>query len=200
MMRSEGDGVKSLILTIGAKGRELPVEKLNPKPEEPFRGQARAMKHVLSFLCAAVLALAAGGCGAHAPGNYAIRFGIFESDKAGNDNLTQETTVIPLKPRETGFLYGFEIEPSNQDPYTFQYVLHLPAPSTVSGDLAQPSAGMGAKGALTTVAASSTEEISGGSIQETMWFDSGDPLGNYSADILINGKLVKTIEFTVTKP
>lgn len=32
-----------------------------------------------------------------------------------------------------------------------------------------------------------------------MHFDAGDPIGKYSVDIFINGKLVKTITFNVRK-
>lgn len=161
---------------------------------------ARAARRASLLLCAGVMVLMANGCGTHVPANYQISFGIFESDKEGNDYLTNETTTIPLKLQNTGFLYGFEIQPSNQDPYSYQYVLHLPAPSTTSGDLAQTSAGMPVKGALTDVATSSIHANSGGGTEETMWFDPGDSLGNYSVDILINGKLVKTIAYTVIKP
>jgi hypothetical protein len=32
---------------------------------------------------------------------------------------------------------------------------------------------------------------------DSLWFDKGDPLGKWKIEIYLNGKLMKTIDFTV---
>jgi hypothetical protein len=36
-----------------------------------------------------------------------------------------------------------------------------------------------------------------GAFVEDLGFDPGDPVGDHSIDILVNGKLVKTVKYTV---
>lgn len=124
--------------------------------------------------------------------NYQIRFGIIERDDSGNDVLSKETSVIPRKLRETGFRFGCEIVPPDQKVYTCQYIVHVPdAPDTLTGRKTQPNADKPSK-----VFTSPKKRVYG-IFTGPMWFDSGDPVGDYNIEILINDKLQKTVRFQV---
>jgi hypothetical protein len=121
---------------------------------------------------------------------YNIRLGILGTDAGGNYFLAQETTVIPLKYKDSGFRYGLIITSSDGGPFEYQCVFHFSgAPKVITGaafDSDQASATM------------RTPKVQAqGSALEYYWFDPGDPSGNESVDILINDKLVKTINYTV---
>jgi hypothetical protein len=134
--------------------------------------------------------------GADDRGAYRVRFGTVEKDKAGHPSLAAETTRLPLKFRDTGFRFGYEIVPPDQGSYTYQYVVHTPAPpATITGGLADSNSGP-----PTTTVTSETKTSSGGTTVDYLWFDPGDPVGDWSIDIFTNGKLQRTIKFTVSSP
>jgi hypothetical protein len=121
---------------------------------------------------------------------YSIKFGILGTDAAGNDFLAQETTTIPLKYKDSGFRYGLVITPPNDEAYSYQCVFHFSsAPKVITGaafDVNEPSATM------------RTPEVQArGEQVEYYWFDPGDPSGDQSVDIFINGKMVRTIKYKV---
>jgi hypothetical protein len=121
---------------------------------------------------------------------YRVRFGTIETDASGNDFLGKATTTIPLRLKETGFRYGIEIVPPDDGPYTYHCVFHFSAaPKIVTGDLA----------GQTPSATLQTNEVSvsGGKTLDENWFDPGDPVGEQSMDVFVNGRLVKTITYTV---
>jgi hypothetical protein len=127
--------------------------------------------------------------------DYHIRFGIIEGDKVGSYILAKETTIIPYKFRETGFRFGYEIVSPVHGSYFCQYVVHLPSsPDVITGGLAQVNA-VNPSSTIT----SHKKEIAGGTYVDAMWFDPGDPVGDCSIDIFVNGELLKTIKFSVTK-
>jgi hypothetical protein len=131
--------------------------------------------------------------GADAQNNFHIRFGIIARDDLGNYFISKETTNIPRKFRETGFRFGYEVVPPDQNPYTCQFVVHLPSPpDAITGGIAQVNPGK-----PSTTITSQKKEISGRSYIALMWFDPGDPVGDYSVDVFVNGKLLKTIKFNV---
>ncbi len=124
---------------------------------------------------------------------YVVRFGIIECDKAGNCALAKETSEIPFKLRDTGFRFGCEISPPDNEPYTCKYIIHVPAPpAVITGGLKEAN---GEK--PSNLIKSHLKHIGGGKYTDPMWFDVGDPKGNCVIDIFVNDKLLKSIKFTV---
>jgi len=153
------------------------------------------MKILMTLLCFAVVAPASPMRGADARNDYRVRFGIVEKDKAGAYFLSAETTDIPLKYRDTGFRFGYEIVPPDKDSYTYQCVIHTPVPpETITGGLANSN-----PGSPSTTITSEMQKSPGGPSIDYLWFDQGDPAGDWSMDVFANGKLQRTIRFTVSK-
>ena len=128
--------------------------------------------------------------GAHDASGFVVRFGILEVDSSKNLVLAKETTTIPMKLQDTGFEYGIVIVPPDDKPFTYRMVLHFSSsPKVVTGngfESHEPSTTM-----RTPVINAS------GVTYEEYGFDEGDPLGEQSIDVYINGQLAKTIKYTV---
>lgn len=144
----------------------------------------------MAFLLA--LATVQSICAAE-PDLYSVRFGSIETDANTGKTALTETVSIPLKLKDTGFRYGFEITPPDNKPFSYQYTLHFPSPPEIlTGDL----------GAInpehpSVTAMSEKLESQGGSTSYFMWFDPGDPTGDWNIEIFVNGQLQKTVSFTV---
>jgi hypothetical protein len=144
---------------------------------------------VLGFFIWRSGVLASSGA-SHDASGFVVRFGILANDGSGNTYISQETTTIPMKYRDSNFQYGCKIFPPNTQPYTCWCVLHFPSPPKVlSGD------GFASSEPSTTVRTIKIEAQ--GECTENFGFDEGDPLGPQSMDVYVNGQLVKTIHFTV---
>jgi len=124
---------------------------------------------------------------------YKILFGIFEKSE-GTVRL-KETTVIPLKLKSTGFEFGFEIIPSGNEPYTYQTFVHTPSPPEHIGGIAEKE-----NPDQHALIGKTPVQMAVGPYMQPTWFDPGDPLGEWKIDVLVNGKLLKTITFTVVHP
>jgi hypothetical protein len=150
------------------------------------------INNLIILICFTSIASIFNLCVAGIQSSYHIRFGILESDKAGNYFLSKETAVIPRKFKETAFRFGYEIVPPDQTPYICQYIVHLPSsPHIITGGLAQVNPGK-----PSTTITSHKKKISGTYI-DSMWFDPGDPAGDCSIDIIVNENLLRTIKFSV---
>jgi hypothetical protein len=123
-------------------------------------------------------------------GDYTVRFGILGADSSGNDYLSEETTTIPLKYKDSGFRYGWEVVAPDNSPFNVRCVVHFSAAlKVITGeafDSTTPS----------NIMSTSTQQVTGSFIQD-FWFDPGDSIGDESVDIFVNDKLVKTIKYTV---
>ena len=124
---------------------------------------------------------------------YSVRFGILQLDSSRHPFLAKETATIPQKLHDTGFEYGVLIVPPDDKPFTYQMVFHFSAPPKVitgSGfESNEPSDTM--RTPITNASGDTYDEY---------WFDDGDPMGDQSIDVYINGQLVKTIKYTVVAP
>lgn len=128
------------------------------------------------------------------PDSYDIRFGIIESDSDGAYDVAVETTSIPLLTQETGFCFGYAIDPPDGRAYLTHEVIHLPAPPRHI-DFQMP-----------------IETIDGGRIIRTpnihrrdhmiypFCFSQGDPLGPWKLDIFINDEIARVVRFQVVEP
>jgi hypothetical protein len=124
------------------------------------------------------------------PADYACRFGTVSADD-DNPEFLKETAVLPLRYKDSGFRFGVQIVPNDDKPYTYYFVFHLSAvPKVLTGESFERKA---PSSTLQTVATKSE----GGTSTVGFSFDPGDPTGDQSVDVFINGTLVKTINYTV---
>jgi hypothetical protein len=121
---------------------------------------------------------------------FTVKFGVLEVDAAKQPFISKETTTIPLKLRDTGFEYGPMIVPPNNKPFTYQLIFHFPTPpKVISGD------GFDSNTPSTTM---KTPVVSARGITSPEFaFDEGDPMGDQSIDVYVNGHFLETIKFTV---
>lgn len=121
--------------------------------------------------------------------DFDVRFGILETDSTGREFLSKEVSVLPIKYKDSGFRYGVMIAPPSNHSFTYYCVFHLSAsPKVISGEAFET------KEPSTTLQESPAQGR--GVVMEDFWFDPGDPIGEQSLDIFINGKLARTIHYT----
>ena len=124
---------------------------------------------------------------------YGLRFGILRKDKEGNRFLSKETAIIPLRFQKTGFEFGIEITAPENHPCIYRIITHTPSPpERITGTFA----GVNPEKPSTTVQGQK-QRIPGGIFIDPLYFDPGDPVGNWSIEVFIDGKLFKTIKFKV---
>ncbi len=123
--------------------------------------------------------------------NLIIKFGQMEESSSGY-YVAKETTIIPLKLRDTGFKFGFSVQSSDNASFNGYKIIYMPAiPKTIGPGIKEKNVsyeGTVIKG---------KEERYDGMWWEFFVFDEGDPLGKWKLEIYINGKLAKTINFKV---
>jgi len=125
------------------------------------------------------------------PADYKIKFGLVTVDADENATFSKETDVVPLRYKDSGFRFGFQITPPDERPYSFHCIYHFPSPPKIlSGDSFESTV-------PSTTMQTKEMEVPGGTFVSGSWFDPGDPLGEQSIDVFINGKFAKTIKFTV---
>ncbi|MEW5723613.1 MAG: hypothetical protein AB1896_10940 [Thermodesulfobacteriota bacterium] len=125
---------------------------------------------------------------------YDIRFGIIAGDQSGLYDVVTETNSIPLLTQETGFCFGYSIDPPDDRTYLTREVIHLPAPPRHI-DFQMP-----------------IETLEGGRVIRTpniyrreqmiypFCFSEGDPLGPWKLEIYINDELARAVRFQVVRP
>jgi len=144
-----------------------------------------------SFLLLLLLSTVISAANAESP-SYKILFGVIEKDQQTGNPQIKETVIIPLKLKSTGFEFGFEIIPPDNQPYTYQSIVHTPSPPQHIGGIAEKD-----NPDQHALVGKTPVQNGVGPYMQPTWFDSGDPLGEWKIDVLVNGKLVKTITFTV---
>jgi len=154
------------------------------------------MKRLIACLIVVGLAVSFSSRGEGDAPPYRVRFGILEIDSSGKARrLKEETSIIPLKLRETGFRFGLEIVPPDTKPFKFQLITYPPsAPKIITGSFQKTDSKV-APAAIT----SPVYEANGGgkSPLVPLWFDAGDPIGNWKIKISVEGRLTATVEFAV---
>ncbi len=123
-----------------------------------------------------------------------IRFGIIEPADGGYFDVTRETVRIPLWLQDSGFCFGYAIEPPDARIYATHEVIVLPSPPR---HLGFPEL---------------VEKREGGRILRTanVWrqyqmiypfcFSEGDPLGPWKLEVYIDDRLARTFRFEVVRP
>ena len=125
--------------------------------------------------------------------SYRIRFGIIETDNLGTYDVIKETLTIPLFTQDTGFCFGYSIDPPDERSYLTHEIIYLPAPPRHI-DFQMP-----------------IETTDGGRIIRTpdivrqdhmiypFCFSEGDPLGPWRLEIFINNELARRVRFRVVR-
>jgi hypothetical protein len=143
-----------------------------------------AMKTLIIILGFIITTSFLNASGADTQNGYDVHFGIIGNDIAGKHIISKETNTIPYKMRDTGFRFGYQIVPHGNNSYVCEDIVRLPStPRKITGDY----------GAIKP----SKYEMAGGPFMEVMWLDPGDPAGDYSVEVFVNEKLIKTIKFSV---
>lgn len=118
---------------------------------------------------------------------YSVRFG--ELQGADHETVVP-TTNIKLCYKSTGYGWGYEIIPPSSASYEYYTLMHLPAPpASVEGNTqAISEGGKEIKWA--------TKRVSGPHVQNYS-FDTGDPIGAWALDVVVQNAVVATIKFDV---
>ena len=129
---------------------------------------------------------------------YQINFGAIE-DKNGISMVFDNSTSIPLLTRDTGFYFGFTIFPPNNNPYNY-YCLFIPPKiseiSNETGEIIEQITSDKDNKAGFRFPTRRTEGIT----TMPMWFDPGDPLGEYRIEFYINDVAIRSVDFMVYEP
>jgi hypothetical protein len=152
---------------------------------------------VITRLLLLALALLASAANASAAGSDAgksieLRFGIFSEQKPGSYAIKEGTTQIPLYYGRTGFQFGYLIWEKNAKPFRLTTVTYPPSAPRMLGVSYKdqdPTKGLRSR----------SRELNGYGASEFS-FDPGDPTGLWKMEIYVDGRLFKTIQFTVYEP
>lgn len=151
-------------------------------------------KKIFVILSALVLTCANWGLVPKAESNgedYKIFFGILKKDASGDYYLPLKsvTTKIPLKLKETGLRFGYEVTPKENKKHTISTVLYMPSPPKIKR---KGSAGGGKENVFRT-----GEKTYSGKSAHAFYFNEGDPAGRWKMEIYIHGELDAVIKFNV---
>lgn len=139
-----------------------------------------------------VAAISAPVFGVEQEKSFDLRFGILSEPKPRKYLMKEETTKIPRYFIPTGFRFGYLIREKNLKPFRLETITYPPSPPKTLGDAytgQDPSEGLRA----------TPRELNGHGASG-MGFDPGDPTGEWKIEFYIDGKLYRTVEFTVYEP
>ena len=153
---------------------------------------------ILTLITILALALFLGarfeGSGRSIDDSYNIRFGIVELDAEGRYRIAVETTTIPFFTSDTGFAWGYVIQPPEGAAYTTYEILYLPSPPLHIRFSVPIDRKDGGRIIQTAAVTRSDETLSFFS------FDPGDPAGLWRLSIYINDRLARSVRFSVVPP
>jgi hypothetical protein len=121
-----------------------------------------------------------------------LQFGILFQRQPGIYSVKESTTEIPRYDGPTGFQFGYLIREKNAKPFQLTTITYPPSAPKVLGISYKdqdPSRGLRSR----------PRELNGSGVS-TFSFDRGDPAGPWKMEIYVDGKLFRTIRFTVYEP
>ena len=130
--------------------------------------------------------------------DFQVKFGAIEN-RNDVSLVFEDSTSLPLLTKDTGFYYGFTILPSNNEPYNYHCHFYPPETAQFScetGEIVREIASSDNSQKGFRLPTRRTQGIS----TTPMWFDPGDPPGEYRIEVYINDNLVEGINFMVYKP
>jgi hypothetical protein len=127
---------------------------------------------------------------------FTFKFGLMKKDAMGRYMVYKETTNIPgcLSGDQHDLHFGFFIEFPRPTTFTEQHVLILPKPPRVFSEQFWQSSP-----SQTVFRSPQIERRLVTWHNMYLTFDVGDPLGEWTLELYLNGKLRKTIQFNVVK-
>lgn len=143
---------------------------------------ARLMAVVLVAGCGM---LAAGHSRSALAADYTVQFG----EVRGKPELLTPTRNVKLCLEKSGYSFGFQVTPGDSAAYRLKAVLHMPA--------APKSIGSGLQSLNYGREAFDDQGTKTGASIVSYFFEEGDPLGNWSIDVIVNDVVVAAIGFTV---
>jgi hypothetical protein len=149
----------------------------------------RLLFSVIALLFSAATVSAVG---AEVDKSFVLRFGILSEPKPRIFEMREETTAIPRYYIPTGFRFGYLIWEKNGKPFLLETVTYPPSPPEKLGKAYKnqdPKKGL----------RSGQRELNGKGASG-FGFDPGDPTGLWKMEFYVDGKLFRSIEFTVYEP
>lgn len=136
---------------------------------------------LMSFLWATTPALA------QTVKTYDFSFGILGQRPDKTRFVSEETTLIPRRLKETGFRFGYTINERSGGTFIVQTIFTPPSrPKTVTGTLQQAG--------NSVVSAETTHQ---GTAAKSFSFSEGDPLGDWQLEVWLDGKADRVVKFRV---
>lgn len=121
-----------------------------------------------------------------------VSFGIIQG--VGMDRrIIEETTSIPLRYRNTGFVWGFVVRSTPPGNHDGHFVLRLPKVPRTIGSNVRSQSQLGEDGRVIT----KNFRLTGGEYWQSIVFDEGDPPGTWHLVVYLNGKVVRAFPFEV---
>jgi hypothetical protein len=162
---------------------------LKPQVQKGMIMLTRLLPLAFALLASATSASASDG---DAEKSFELRFGILSEQKPGTYAMKEGTTQIPRYYGRTGFQFGYLIWEKNAKPFRLTTVTYPPSAPKILGASYKdqnPSKGLQSR----------ARELNGYGASGFS-FDSGDPTGLWKMEIYVDGKLFRTIGFTVYEP
>jgi len=147
---------------------------------------------LFSIIALLVSAAAISAVGAEADKSFVLRFGVLSEPKPRIFEMKEETTTIPRHYIPTGFRFGYLIWEKNGKPFLLETVTYPPSAPEKLGKVYKnqdPKKGL----------RSGRRELNGKGASG-FGFDPGDPTGLWKMEFYVDGKVFRTIEFTVYEP
>lgn len=154
------------------------------------------MKILWVFLTVVVLlasATAGPVFGTTAVKSFELRFGILSQPKPRIFVMKEETTTIPRHYNQTGFRFGYLIWEKNRKPFQIETVTYPPSAPRMLGNVHSDQS-------LSGGLRSGPIQLNDGKGATGFGFDPGDPTGLWKMEFFVDGKLLRTVEFTVYEP
>lgn len=139
----------------------------------------------------AILLLAGCATNSHSPSGGTFQFGLLSGSTPGTLRVDVETTSLPVRRDTPTPYYGFYLNQPQLEPFSLQTIMYPPAaPVAVPKSwISKPEDfASGLKSQIRTV---------NGPLLTGYIFNDGDPPGEYRLDIVINGKLWRSIKYSI---
>lgn len=130
--------------------------------------------------------------------DFQVKFGVVEN-RNGVTLVFEDRRSIPLLTKDTGFYFGFTIFPPDNQPYNFHSTFFSPEAAQLSNETGEIIKEIESSADLKQQFRLPTRRAKGITTMP-MWFDVGDPPGEYRIEIYIQEKLVHSVDFMVNEP
>jgi hypothetical protein len=163
-----------------------------PDINQSRKGKIVIPRLLLIALASLVSTASASASDSDAEKSFELQFGILFERKPGIHSVKESTTEIPRFHGSTGFLFGYLIREKNAKAFQLTTVTYPPsAPKILGISYKDQDSSRGLR--------SRPRELNGSGVS-MFSFDRGDPTGPWKMEIYVDGKLLRTVRFTVYEP